>query len=243
MTPASPPHGVVACAQCNLRELCLPSGLKPDEMARLGHVVSAKRQVRRRGALFRQGDPFTSIYAVRYGVFKTCLQSANGAEQVTGFHLAGELLGMEGIAHGRHTCDAIALENAEVCVMPFDSVAELAREIEGVQCQLHRVMSREIVRDQRLMLLLGNMSAEDRVAAFLFNLLQRMEARGFSGSELNLRMSRQDIGSYLGLTLETVSRTFARFASQGLLDVQRRHIRIRDAEVRALWQRDLATRI
>lgn len=242
MTPAS--HlAPVACGQCNLRELCLPAGLSPVDMDRLGHVVSARRQVRRREPLFRQGEPFSALYAVRYGMFKTCLQSAAGAEQVTGFYMAGEILGMEGIAQAEHTCDAVALETTEVCLMPFQSVARLAREIEGVQCQLHRVMSREIVRDQRLMLLLGKLTAEERVASFLFNLLQRMEARGFSGSELILRMSRQDIGSFLGLTLETVSRTLSRLAAQGVLDVQRRHIRVRDAAVLATWQKDLAARL
>src|SRR6187402_2643277 len=222
----------VACSACNLRDLCMPSGLAQADMARLDNLISARRAVKRRAALFRRGDPFSALYAVRSGIFKSCQQSAGGAEVVTGFHMAGEMLGMEGIDQDRHTCDAVALEDAEVCVMPFDAVCQLAREIPGVQRQLHRVMSREIVRDHGVMQLLGNMRAEERVAAFLLNLLERLQARGFSGSELVLRMSRQDIGSFLGLTLETVSRTLSKLAADGLLEVQHRHIRILDADAR-----------
>lgn len=234
--PASP---TVACSGCSLRDLCIPSGLTAAEMRRLDGLVSARMQVRRRGALFRRGDPFTSLYAVRSGMFKAVVHSACGQEQVTGFHMAGEILGMEGIDQQRHTCDAVALEDAQVCVMPFQAVCTLAREIPGVQHQLHRIMSREIVRDHGVMMLMANMRAEQRVAAFLLNLLQRLQARGFSSSELVLRMSRQDIGNYLGLTLETVSRALSRFASDGWIEVRHRHIRIPDAEVRTRWQAQL----
>ena len=220
----------VACSGCNLRELCMPVGLRPEELERLDGVVAARRRVRRGASLFHQDDAFTSIFAVRAGVFKTCVTAADGREQVTGFHLAGEIIGLDGIVNERHATNAVALEDAEVCVMPFARLGDLAREVDGLQLHLHRVMSREIVREHGLMLLLGSRRAEERLAAFLLNLTQRLQARGFSGSELVLRMTRQEIGSYLGLTLETVSRTLSRFAADGLIAVQNRHVRIVERE-------------
>jgi CRP/FNR family transcriptional regulator len=220
----------VACSNCNLRELCMPMGLKADDLARLDDLVATRRRVRRGAALFRTGEPFTSLYAIRSGFFKTCVASEDGRDQVTGFQMAGEIIGLDGIVNDRHSCDAVALEDAEVCVMPFDRVGELSREVGALQHHLHRIMSREIVREHGVMLLLGTMRAEERLAAFLLNLVQRLHARGFSASELVLRMTRQEIGNFLGLKLETVSRTFSRFAEDGLIEVQHRHVRIVDPE-------------
>jgi CRP/FNR family transcriptional regulator, anaerobic regulatory protein len=218
----------VACSNCNLRELCMPTGLAASELARIDELVATRRRVRRGAALFHAGEPFTSLYAIRTGFFKTCVASDDGRGQVTGFQMAGEIIGLDGIVNDRHTCDAVALEDAEVCVMPFDRIGELAREVGALQHHLHRIMSREIVREHGVMLLLGTMSADERLAAFLLNLAQRLHARGFSGSELVLRMTRQEIGNFLGLKLETVSRTFSRFAEQGLLEVRHRQVRIVD---------------
>ena len=220
----------VACSNCNLRELCLPIGLDADELARIDAVITTRRKVRRKAALFRTGDKFGALYAIRTGVFKTCLTAEDGRDQVTGFQMAGEIIGLDGIVNDHHTCDAIALEDAEVCVLPFDRIGELSRDVGALQHHLHRVMSREIVREHGVMLLLGTMRAEERVAAFLLNLVQRLEARGFSRSELVLRMTRQEIGSYLGLKLETVSRTFSRFAEEGTIAVHQRHVRIVDID-------------
>jgi CRP/FNR family transcriptional regulator len=228
MSYSAPIH--VACSNCNLRELCMPTGVSEADFARLDELVTTRRKVKRRAALFRAGEPFTSLYAIRTGVFKTCVTAADGRDQVTGFQMAGEIMGLDGIVNDRHSCDAVALEDAEVCVLPFARVAELAREVPVLQQHLHRIMSREIVREHGVMMLLGNMSAEERVAAFLLNLALRMEARGFSGSEMVLRMSRQEIGNYLGLTLETVSRTFTRLAQDQLLEVNYRCVRILDLE-------------
>ena len=227
----------IACSACSLRELCLPAGLSEDEMARIDDLIAARRKVKRKTPLFRTGEPFHALYAIRTGVFKTCVTAADGRDQVTGFQMAGEIVGLDGIVSDHHTCDAVALEDAEVCVLPFDRIAELSREVGVLQHHLHRIMSREIVREHGVMLLLGTMRAEERVAAFLLNLLQRLQARGFSGSELVLRMSRQEIGNYLGLTLETVSRTFTRLAEDGLLEVNYRCVRIVDlAKLSALLQ-------
>jgi len=220
----------VACSNCNLRELCMPVGLSPEELERIDEVVAVRRKVKRGTTLFRNGEKFDSLFAIRTGFFKTCVTAEDGRDQVTGFQMAGEIIGLDGIVNDRHTCDAVALEDAEVCVMPFDRIGELSREVGALQHHLHRIMSREIVREHGVMLLLGTMRAEERLSAFLLNLVQRLHARGFSRSELVLRMTRQEIGSYLGLKLETVSRTFSRFAEDGLIEVHQRHVRIIDVD-------------
>ena len=220
----------VACSNCNLRELCMPVGLNPAELQRVDELVTQRRSIKRGTALFHNGEPFTSLYAVRTGFFKTSLTTEDGRDQVTGFQMAGEIIGLDGIVNEHHTCDAIALEDAEVCVMPFDRIEEISREVGALQKHVHRIMSREIVREHGVMLLLGSMRAEERLAAFLLNLVQRLQARGFSRSDLILRMTREEIGSYLGMKLETVSRTFSRFADEGIIEVKQRHIHIQDAE-------------
>lgn len=224
------PHVLkMACSSCNLRELCMPLGLDAQEMSRIDELVDTRRKVKRGATLFHEGDKFTSLYAIRTGFFKTCVATDDGRDQVTGFQMAGEVVGLDGIVGDRHTCNAIALEDAEVCVMPFDRIEELSREISALQHHVHRIMSREIVRENGVMLLLGSMRAEERLAAFLLNLTQRLHARGFSARELVLRMTREEIGSYLGLKLETVSRTFSRFSEDGIVEVRQRHIRILDS--------------
>lgn len=216
----------VACSNCNLRELCMPLGLSTEELDRIDEVVAARRKIKRGTTLFRNGEKFVSLYAIRTGFFKTCVACEDGRDQVTGFQMAGEVIGLDGIVNDHHTCDAVALEDAEVCVMPFERIEELSREVTSLQRHVHKIMSREIVRDHGVMLLLGSMRAEERLAAFLLNLTQRLQARGFSASALVLRMTREEIGSYLGLKLETVSRTFSKFQEEGMLEVKQRQIRI-----------------
>ena len=218
----------VTCSNCNLRELCLPLGLSEQQLHRIDEIVGTRRKVKRGGSLFRNGEVFTSLYAIRTGFFKTCVATEDGRDQVTGFQMAGEIIGLDGIVNDQHTCDAVALEDAEVCVMPFDRLESLSREVSALQSHMHKVMSREIVREHGVMLLLGSMRAEERLAAFILNLVQRLHARGFSSSELVLRMTREEIGSYLGLKLETVSRTFSKFVEEGIVEVKQRHVRILD---------------
>ncbi len=220
----------VACSNCNLRELCMPLGLSSAELDRIDDMVASRRKIKRGSTLFRNGEKFANLYAIRTGFFKTCVASEDGRDQVTGFQMAGEVIGLDGIVNDNHTCDAVALEDAEVCVMPFDRIEDLSREINALQRHVHRIMSREIVRENGVMLLLGSMRAEERLAAFLLNLVQRLHARGFSQSELVLRMTREEIGSYLGLKLETVSRTFSRFVEDGIVEVRQRHVRILDTD-------------
>lgn len=218
------------CSRCDIRELCLPLGLDASALRQLDEVVTTRKRIKRREALYRAGDPFSTLCAVRVGTFKTRVLAPDGREQITGYQMSGDLLGLDGIASGRHRCDAIALEDSEACIMPFDSLAEVARAVPALQQSLHRLLSREIGRDQRLMLALGKLRAEERLAAFLVNLGERHRARGFASSEFVLRMTRTEIGNYLGLELETVSRLFSRFSREGLLQVEGRILRRLDIE-------------
>jgi CRP/FNR family transcriptional regulator, anaerobic regulatory protein len=227
--PRRPAAGVsrmpTHCSTCNLREVCLPCGLNGAEVAELGDLVYTRKRVKRGDVLFHAGSEFDSIFAIRSGFFKSSVVLEDGRDQVTGFHMAGEIVGLDGIGGGQHTVDIVALEDSEVCVIPYARL-----EMPELQRQLHRVMSRELVRDQGIMTLLGTMRAEERLAAFLLNLSQRFLARGFSSREFHLRMTREEIGSYLGLSLESVSRAFSRFQADGHLAVQQKHIRILDAQ-------------
>jgi len=211
------------CSSCTLRDLCMPCatpGLDTDDTDEHAYT---RRRVKRGESLYRSGSRFAAIYAVRSGFFKSSMVLEDGRDQVTGFHMAGEILGLDGIGTDAHAGDATALEDSEVCVIPHARLDE-----PGLQRRLQRTMSRELVRDQGIMLLLGTMRAEQRLAAFLLNLSERFTARGFSPREFHLRMRREEIGSYLGLSLETVSRLFSRFQEQGLVAVQQKHIRILD---------------
>jgi CRP/FNR family transcriptional regulator, anaerobic regulatory protein len=219
---------LAACTECALRELCLPCGLSSEEMTRVEHLVAHRQRLKRGEELYHSGDLFTSIYAIRSGFFKTDVLLPDGRDQVTGFQMAGELLGLDGIGTDHHTCNAVSLEDSEVCVIHFAELERLQREITPLQKHFHKVMSREIVRDHGVMMLLGTMRAEERLAAFLLNLSQRFTARGFSHTEFYLRMTREEIGSYLGLKLETVSRAFSKFQDNGWISVQQKHIRIID---------------
>jgi CRP/FNR family transcriptional regulator len=228
--PVCAPHKFeVTCSSCNLREMCLPAGLCPEDLERIENVVYARRRVKRGDSVFTAGGAFSAVYAIRSGFFKSSLLDREGREQVTGFFMGGELLGMDGIG-GSYNGTAIALEDSEVCVLPYALIEEMSRDIPALQRQLHAVLAREIVRDHGVMMLLGSMRAEERLATFLLNLSRRFVRRGYSSSDFHLRMTREEIGSYLGLKLETVSRLFSSFQKDGLIDVQQKHVRIRDIE-------------
>jgi CRP/FNR family transcriptional regulator len=233
--PAGARKFEVSCASCNLREMCLPGCAGGDDLARMENLVYARRRVKRGEALYNGGEAFNAIYAVRSGFFKTSLVDGDGREQVTGFVMGGELLGLEGVGTGRYHGTAIALEDSEVCIMPFHLIEEMSREIPALQRQLHSVLAREIVRDHGVMMLLGSMRAEERLATFLINLSKRFVRRGYSASDFHLRMTREELGSYLGLKLETVSRLFSQFQKDGAIKVEQKHVRIVDlAKLEAL---------
>jgi len=234
MNKAEVPNGArkfeVTCASCNLRELCLPGALCAEDLARAENMVYARRRVKRGETLFKGGAEFSAIYAIRSGFFKTSVVDGEGREQVTGFFMGGELLGMDGVGTGHYNGSAIALEDSEVCVMPFALVEEMSRELPMLQRHLHAVLAREIVRDHGVMMLLGSMRAEERLATFLLNLSRRFVRRGYSRSDFQLRMTREELGSYLGLKLETVSRLFSQFQKDGLIEVNQKHVRILDID-------------
>ncbi len=217
-----------ACSNCNLAELCLPVDFDTRELQRLDELNLSKCTFAKGEPLFRSGSPFKSLYAIHNGSFKTTVPHEEGHEQVTGFFMMGEIIGMDAISTEKHTCDAVAMEDSEVCELPFNRLEALSHELPSLQRNLYKIMSREIVRDQGIMLLLGSMRAEQRLAAFLLNLSQRYAARGYSLTAFQLRMSREDLGSYLGLKLETVSRAFSHLHESGLIKVQNRAIEILD---------------
>lgn len=206
----------------------MPVGLSTEDIHRINSLILSKRGFSRGEYLYRSGDPFRSLYAIRSGSFKTQVLHEDGREQVTGFQMTGEIIGMDAISTDVHTCDAVAMESSEICELPFNQLEAMSRELPSLQRHLYKIMSREIVRDQGIMLLLGSMRAEERLAAFLLNLSQRLSARGFSPTQFQLRMSRQEIGSYLGLKLETISRAFSHFQAEGIINVKVRSIEILD---------------
>jgi len=208
----------------------MPVGLSAREQKNVDGLVESRRKISKGQTLFDSGMPFRSLFAIRSGVFKTSLLHEDGHEQITGFHMSADMMGLEGIVEGEHRCDAVALEDSEICEIPFDRMSDITQEFPVMQHYVHRMMSSEIVRDNGMMMLLGHAQAEERLAAFFVNWRQRMLTRGFSGTRLILRMTRQEIGNYLALTVETVSRTLTKFSKIGVLFVDGREIRILDTQ-------------
>jgi CRP/FNR family transcriptional regulator, anaerobic regulatory protein len=227
---AAPRRPASRCSTCSLRAVCMTADLTASELQRLDSIVLTTRTVRRGEALFRAHDDFHSLYSVRSGSFKTIVLHRDGHEQVTGFQIPGESLGLDGVCSGTHNCEAIALEDSTVCIIPFSQFESLCHESRSMQRHLYQLMSGEIVRESSLMMLLGTMTAEQRLASFLLDLAARFKARGYSGTQFNLKMSRDEIGCFLGMKLETVSRMFSRFHRDGLVEPNGKQIRIVDAE-------------
>ena len=220
----------IACTNCNLRELCLPKGLSSEEMDKIESMFSGHRRVKRNNMLISHGEIFSNLYIIRTGFFKIVAGSDGAQNQVTGFQTAGEIMGLDGIVNDQHTCDAIALEDSDVCTLPFNRIEKFAHEVKGLERHVYKILSQEIVRQNDVLFLLGSMDSTQRVASFLLNLIQRMHKRGLSKSELILRMSRIEIGSYLGMKFETVSRVFSKLNDQGIVDINNRHIHILDLD-------------
>jgi len=207
----------------------VPLDLNADDMRVLEAAIKSHRKLSKGEFLYRVGDPFRSLFAIRTGSTKNCEIAADGSVQITGFHLPGELLGLDAISSEQHPCDVVALETTEICELPFAKLETLARELPSLQHQLLRLMSREIADEETLLLMLGRMKAEERLAAFLLSFSRRLQRLGHSSTVLRLPMSRQDLGEYLGLALETVSRLFSRFQEDKLVTVQGRNVTLLDA--------------
>lgn len=219
-----------SCRNCSLHELCLPRGLSVEEVAKLDNVVHKSAPIHRNDALYRQGDSFTRLYAVRTGALKTVKTDADGGEQIIGLHLAGDLMGLDGFDSGEHEVSAVALDTTAVCELPFLRLSELCRTVPGLQKQMLHLIGHEINEDQQHVLALANRNADERLASFLLGISARLESRGYSATDFQLPMARQDIANYLGLAVETVSRLFKRFQDEGWLSVERRHLKVLDLD-------------
>lgn len=216
------------CNDCALNPVCLPPAMEETEMQQLDDIIARNRPLARGGVLFHEGLPFKSLFAVRSGAIKTCSSTPTGEEQVTGFYLPGEIVGLDSIGNpgGSYGSTAIALETTAVCILPFEALEELAARLPGLQRHLFRLMSSEIRADQQIMQLVGRRTADQRIASFLLTLSARYKRRHLSENRLHLPMSRSDIANHLGLALETVSRIFTRFQTLGVLDVHGRELEI-----------------
>ncbi|HVC48733.1 MAG TPA: helix-turn-helix domain-containing protein [Burkholderiales bacterium] len=225
LNPATNPAGLG-----NFHVLFPSTGISDMEHGLLEKLAQTKRRLRIGECLYRTGEGFFFLYIIRSGFFKTTLIDKEGREQITGFHMSGEMMGIDGIATDIHACSAFALENSEVCLIPYQQLENTDQSSEAFQHFLRKALSHEITRDENMMMLLGTMRANERVAAFLLYLSQSYLARGFSRYEFYLRMSRAEIANYLGLKIETVSRILSSFQSMGCIETQQKHIVIHDLE-------------
>ncbi len=216
-----------ACSRCSLAQLCLPMGLSEAQTRRLENLVQPSSPLHADDHLFRIDDPFNSLYALRSGCFKSYTVDSDGREQVLGFHLPGEMMGLDAIYAGRHRCNAVALDTGTVCELPFDELTRLAAEIPELQQQIMRLLSKDI---STLEDLVADHTADERLAAFLLGLSSRYQHRGYSATRFRLAMPRRDIANYLRLAPETVSRILARFQEDGLLAVERRDMELLDLQ-------------
>lgn len=220
----------VSCENCSLRELCLPRGMTGSDLVRINDIVERKKPVQKNDYLFRAGDSNRALYAVLSGSVKTIVDAPNGDEQIVGFHFPGELLGLDGFQGDMHSCSAVALETASICEIPLEKLDTVCHQVPAIQGEIRRIMGRELSEDHAMMLLLGRMNAEEKLASFLMSISRRMEERHRKATEFILPMPRQDIANFLGLAVETVSRLFARFQEDGIIRVDRRRVSIRDVK-------------
>lgn len=218
----------ISCGECRLGELCLPIALDAVEITRLDEIVKRGRALNKGEYLYREGEEFKSIYAIRAGSFKTFKTTQDGTEQVTGLYLPGEIMGMDGISSNRHGSSAIALETGSYCEIPFHQLEDLSARIPSLQGRFFRLMGQEIVKDQQMLTLVSSNAAEERVAALLLSISSRNHRRKLSSTQFRLPMTRADIGSYLGVTLETVSRVFSRLQKQQIVKVDNKEIQVLD---------------
>lgn len=218
------------CAHCSLQQLCLPAGIAAHELVQLDEIVRRRRPMAKGERLFRFGDPLSAVYVARDGAFKTISINEAGDEQVIGFHLAGELVGLDALGTGAHRCEAVALTPANVCEVPYGDLASVASQLPSLQKQLMRVIGQSVGRDHDHMEMLVRRQANERIALFLHGLGERMTNIGQSGTDIKLPMSREDIASFLGLALETVSRGFSRLQEDGLITVFGRRVEILDSD-------------
>lgn len=220
----------IHCHDCSMGTLCIPFTLNNNELEQLDSIIERKKPIQKGEQIFKSGDPLKSLFAIRSGTIKSYTITEQGDEQITGFHLAGDVIGFDGIHSQTHQSFAQSLETAMICEIPFATLDELSGTMPKLRQQIMRLMSTEIISDQEMILLLSKKNAEERLAAFINNLAIRYANRGFSAKEFRLTMTRGDIGNYLGLTVETISRLLGRFQKSGLIEVKGKYITILDLE-------------
>tara|TARA_R110000744_G_scaffold151810_2_gene265447 strand:+ start:3169 stop:3888 length:720 start_codon:yes stop_codon:yes gene_type:complete len=218
----------IHCQNCSISELCLPFSLNDHELETLDNIIDRKLPIQKGEQIFNDGQPMKALYAIRSGTFKTYTINKQGEEQITGFHLAGDLLGFDAIANAEHPSFAKALETSMVCEIPYNTLDNLSNSMPKLKKQILRMMSTEIREDHEMLTLLNRKNAEQRLATFISTLSIRYHARGLSASEFRLSMTRSDIGNYIGLTVETISRLLNRFHKNGLITVDGKLITILD---------------
>ncbi len=218
----------VNCGNCRLNSICLPLALENDDIQQLDQIIQRSKPLQKNQHLYREGDEFQSVFAVRSGALKAYKTTDDGREQVTGFYFPGEILGMDGISNNAHASSAKALETAAVCEIPFTSLEKLSSMMPSLQRHFFQLMSHEITEDQQLITLLSKNSADERVSSLMLSISARNARRKLSATQFRLPMSRVDIGNYLGLTVETVSRVFSRMQKMDILRVDNKEIKILD---------------
>ncbi len=217
-----------ACHKCGIYKLCLPMGLNMDDQDRLDSIIKQRRPLTKGEHLYHAGDNFGSLYALRSGSLKTYIINEQGEEHVIGLKMPGDLIGFSGINGHHYANSAKALETSSVCEIPFEQLESLSAQIPGLQHHLMEIMSKEIQQEHEKVAMCGKMPAEARLASILLTLSDRFVERGYSASEFHLSMSRSDIANMLGLAVETVSRLFTQMQEQGILTVERKHIKVLD---------------
>jgi len=219
-----------SCAYCFVRRLCLPVSVDKEEINIINELVTDRPHLKKSDYLFHSGDKFQSLYALKSGAIKTYGSTRDGREQITGFHFAGELIGLDAIGNKMHNCNAVALEKTVVCELPYKNIENMSLQVPSIQQEITRLMSLEISNDEEMLMAIGSMRAEQRVACFLFSLYRRLTLTNKEKSTFRLPMTREEIGNYLGLSLETVSRRMSSLHEEGVIDVENRLIKLKDID-------------
>jgi len=223
-----PSQNIINCNVCSLKHLCLPHGLNQNELAELETSIDKTIKIKKKQAIYHANDPCNGIYAIKSGSAKTSLVNADGQEQILEFHLPGDVLGFDAFATHTHSCDVIALEDTLVCRIPIEMFDSLCERSAGFRKVMHQQIGKEISHSQKLLLSLGQLATEERLASYLVQLANHYQSRGFSKTEFMLPMSRQDLSNYLGMAVETLSRILARLNKKGLVKIEQRRIIIND---------------
>jgi len=220
----------VSCDCCRLSSMCMPESLSPEEVEQIDKIVKHSHPLRRGDYLFRTGDEFTSLYAVRSGSYKLFTYTGGGDEQILGFYFPGEIIGFDAINNNIHSSSALALEVSSYCSLPFARLEELSMVIPKLQHRVLQLMSKEISHENDLLTMLCNKNAEEKVSTFLITLSARFAQLGYSPTNFKLAMSRQDIGNYLGLSVETISRILGRFQKDNIIAINNKSVELLDLD-------------